>query len=252
MKMLRSLLLGSTLALATTFANAAIVVLDDSNDANFEAGIGAYSGNPNAYGPSLTFSDFLVTGGYAASNVLTGSGFNISQITFTTVDHDYNPGHGGLGVCSENLDCSGSSDSFSSNTNDTGPGGDEILLFDFGSITELQTVFFNRDHAPLVDGDLVGSYKNTANALFNVFYSADGGTSYTSIFGSAGQQQPTDLDYFDVDSGFHQHWAVAATGWGKHSSYIEALTYDVPAPSTIGLMALALLGLRLSRNKFTA
>lgn len=248
MKRLYSLLLGSVIMSAPIASNASLVVFDDTSDANYELAGAANTGNPDAFGPTLTFSDFVVTGGVVASNDLTSRRFDFSQVMLTMIDQDSNPGHGGLGVCYGSDTCSGSTDSLSSNLGNNS-GGDEILFFNFGNPARLLQVFLNGEHKDLVDGDLDGTFKESSDALFNVFYS-DGGNVYTSIFGNAGvQQQPTDLNYFDVNAGKYQYWAVAATGWGAHSSYVEALSYDVPEPSVIGLAGLGLLLIGMSKRK---
>lgn len=116
------------------------------------------------------------------------------------------------------------------------------MLFDFDAETFLETVWFN--------GDLDGTFKETSDALYNVFYSGDG-ISYPSIFGNAGQQQPTNLEYFDVSgSGSYSYWSVAASGWGDHSGYVEQIEFSaVPEPSVIALFGLGLVGLGFARKK---
>lgn len=250
MNIIKNLLVSSALLSAAVTSNATVIVFDNTADANYELASAANLGNPDAWGSMLGFTGFNVTGGYAASNVLTGASFSLSDITSTLIDQDSDPADGGLGVCSEavNNDCSGSSDSFSSNTNSSNPGGDELLLFNFNASTWLQKVSFNGEHKPFVDGDEDGNYKDTDNALFNVFFSTDG-VSYTSIFGSNGQQQPDGLKSFSISSGAHSFWAVAASGWGDHSSYIESLEYNqVPAPASIAMLSLGLIGLAAARR----
>ena len=105
-------------------------------------------------GTSLSFASgsLTVTGGVAKSNVLTGSSFTRNKISMSKIFQG--SGMTGLGVCSEApFDCSDSTNRFSSNTNTSSPGGDEILFFNFNELTSFDKVSFNGAHKELVDHD---------------------------------------------------------------------------------------------------
>jgi hypothetical protein len=153
---------------------------------------------------------------------------------------DLDRNHGGLGVVHKNY-TSGADDSLESNE-------DEVVFFKFAVEAILNKVFFNGDHKPTVDtGNAIG-----ANAVFNIFHSTDNVT-YTSIYPNIGpffnSRVPDSGESLSVNAGAFQYWAVSATGYGSHASYIEAIDYDVPEPSIIALFGLGLFGLGFASRR---
>lgn len=232
MKILNTLAVGVTLFATAMQANASLISF-----------INLGSDEINT---SFVYGDLTVTGGHSKNNKnLANANFSLNQIVFTDIIKDHGS-TGGFGVCSESPgDCSGATDSFSSNTNGTSKR-DEILFFKFEELTNLESVLFNGPHTELVDHDGDDLTNTNSDALFNIF-SSDDGMNYSSVFG--GQVQPTGYDYLDVVAGSSKLWAVAATGWGEHHSYVAGIKASpVSAPSTLALLGLALMGLA-SRRK---
>lgn len=252
---LKSLTAVACLSLLATAANAKIISFDGASKNGGAAETGTPSGNGVAYngtepvGEFLTFSDFVVTAGqsnnFNLANPAGGIFDRSAKILSRRVYQDWN--HAGLGAVTYN---SFNGDGIESNVG-TGAGNDEVIFFDFGSNTLLETVWFNGGHKELVKSDNDGNLKDGADALFNIFVSNDGDT-YTSIF--AGQQQPTNLDFLDTGlSAAYRYYAVAATGYGDHSSYVEAIKYTaVSEPATFALLGLGLAGLVFTRRKLNA
>lgn len=135
-----------------------------------------------------------------ALTINTGISTGTPYITATNVDQDYNPNHGGLGVCSQNANCSGSDDSFQSNIGNNA-GKDEVLFFDFASAVTLDKIWFNGGHKENVNGSVGGNTANSSNALFQVFTSSNG-TNYTNykFVLQSGSTNGLGIYHYPVDS----------------------------------------------------
>jgi hypothetical protein len=246
-----ALAISAILSLSAMSASATTIIFDGNNggvakSGTVETATADHSGNPNRWGSSLGFTGFNVTGGRSANNNLNSGAFTKSSIIMSNVDQDFNPGNGGLGVCSENPgNCSGSTDSFQSNV--LNYATDEVLFFDFNKAVTLDTIWLNGDHSETVAGSTTNKVSSSTNALFNIFYSSNG-TTYTNLF--ANQVRPTNLEFISTGlTSSYQHFAVAASGYGPHASYLEAIKYtSVPEPSTLALFGMGLLALGFARK----
>lgn len=236
-------------------ANAKIVSFDGASknggaaETGTQGGAGATLNGTEPVGETLTFNDFIVTAGqsnnFNLANPSGGTFDRSAKIVDRRVYQDW--GNAGLGAVTFN---NFNGDGIESNVG-TGAGNDEVLFFDFGVNTLLETVWFNGGHNEFVKSDNDGNLKDSGDALFNIFFSNDDVT-YTSIF--AGQQQPTNLEFLDTGlSTSYRYYAVAATGYGDHSSYVEAIKYTaVSEPATLALLGFGLAGLAFTRRKLNA
>lgn len=266
----KTLVLGTILGFSSISAQATIVSFDDG-DPNYIAGAPGQYGQifqNSPYevgGDALKFGDFKVFGSLSKINLTSNPWFDYkdkSDIKNGGIAAYQDSGqNAGLGVYkktdqTKNGGSVGSDDSFQSNKG-KGPTRDEVLIFKFKEDTFLEQIWFNGNHTESAD---TGSGKSD-NAIFNIFFSEDG-RYFDSIYEPTNPYRyarapengeflkTMDGEYLQseiTDYGFNgaKYWAVAATGWGDHSSYVEAIQYSVavPEPATFALFGLGLLGL---------
>ena len=254
---LKTLALATSLSVASMGASAITISFDGDAKNGGPAVTGTAVGNVSTYaGPSgygvesagttMEFGSLDVTAGVSTGHNLAFGGFDRSS----NIDGDYRVyqdwKHAGLGVVA-NTNRTG--DGLESNVG-SGPNHDEVLFFDFGQSTILDTVWFNGGHTE----NTKDTDSNGQGAQFNIFVSTDNVT-YTSVFG--GQQKPTNLEFLSTGlTSAYQYYAIAASGYGDYSSYVEAISIDkdprittVSEPGTLALLGLGLAGLGFARRK---
>ncbi|MBT1451273.1 hypothetical protein KJ365_10340 [Glaciecola sp. XM2] len=254
-------LIASALLLGSVSANATVIIFDGNNggvNANIpggtvETGMGTSVNSTDVVGDPLTFNDFVVTAGLG-NTPAQGSSINFANSNFSVSTHvnmdgravyqDVTPAHGGLGAWDGQ---NNNSDNLT--PNQCSPSQcDEVLFFDFGVDTVLNTVWFNGNHTELTSFT-DNSGNDVGDTLFNIYFSVDG-DSFTRVFNS--QQSPTMRDYLDTNAtDAYRYWAVSATGWNYNSGgYVEAISFSkVSTPSAIVLMGLMFVGLAFKRSR---
>jgi hypothetical protein len=271
MKMKTKTLTGLLVAGLFGFTSANATILDfDGTDS--QKGVytdaGTYNTGPHdVTGDWIRFNigggeNLMVKGSLSTFNLTSTDTFEYSELTHSHVRayQDRSPNLGGLGVYQGSSHSIGSDDSFQSNVENNGDVNfDEVLLFRFSVAAILNEVLFNGSGGPNSGGhnELVASGPNRGdNAIFNIFYS-DNSQEFHSIYDNLGgypqnaraPDNSSGNSSLAVDAGQHKWWAVAATGWGEHTSYVEAIVFEVPEPSIIALFGLGLLGLGFASRR---
>jgi len=208
-KQTKNILMGLALTLASATASATII--------DFMA-----MGNTSEYGAQPLSVDILTINGYY--NL--GNGLGNAYL-----DSNW----GGLGVCKV-LDSSAQCNPASDDNVTTG----ESLNIAFNSGVTINKIWFNNNH----DGDL---------SLLGDTININGSNNTFSTGDQTNQQLRGNGDLF---SDWLYTGAISINGGGSfdisfvnESFYVSAIEYSVPEPAMLGLLALGLIGIGISKRK---